>query len=614
MREAGPLRDDKASLDDVTALLRALSSGRLDDSKALLDRLKGWAPDDGGSRELAGSAVALAEQMVLTFDFLNALSEGRLDQDPPRNVPMMGPCKQLHANLRHLLWNLDRIAAGDYSQEVAYLGDFTDAYAGLTASLRQKQELEARLGESERLFRTTVTVSPNLMAITDLEGRIEFISDAGVRFIGWPENALLGQDILRFVVPEQRDHARALIARVISGEELGEHELQAIDGLGHRMRVEVAAGLVRDRSGDPEKIFLIVRDVTWKKELEEELRRSEERYRTLVEAVTTPIFILAPDTQVLYMNEMARRFLSLREGEEPGKFIDYMDESFFPALTKTALDPGKDMEVSEVLLRDAAGRRVWGYLSLREFEYDGSKALLVSCSDITERKKVEEQLALASHKLVLFGSLTRHDVLNLVTVLSGNLQLAQAHSSDDATKRYLERAEQALEGINRQMDLTREYQRLGTVEPEWIEVRAIRNELEGMELGGAALSLDLPDDEILADPLFISCVRNMVENSIKHGGTVREITVQGREGDNGLVISVQDDGKGIPAHDKEKVFEWNYQGRSGHGLHFIREVLNITGMSIRETGQEGTGARFEIVVPPGSYRKRSCPGKWKRTE
>lgn len=543
---------------------------------------------------------------------MDALAQGRLEPDPPGDAFMMGSCKQVQANLRHLRWSLERIVAGDYSQKAEFLGDFTEAYASLTANLRRKQELEARLEDSVRLFRTAVTVSPNLMAILDLECRVEFISDAGVKFVGLPEDALRGQDLVSFIVPEHRDQAYALVARLIEGEDVGENELQAIDLTGKRSWVELAAGLMRDRSGRPEKIFLIARDVTWKRELEREIRQSEERYRTLVESVATPIFILAPDTRIVYMNEMARRLLALREEEEPGRFIAYVDESSRPEFTRTSLaGPGKDLEVSEVLLRNAAGRRIWGYLSLREIEYDGSTARLVSCSDITERKKAEEQLALASHKLVLLGNLTRHDVLNLVTVLSGNLQLAYAHSSEDSIKRYLERAEQAVGGIYRQMELTREYQRLGTVEPEWIEVRVIGKELEDMERGEVTLSLDLPDDEILADPLFASCVRNMVENSLKHGGTVRKIAVQGREDDSGLVISVQDDGIGIPARDKERLFEWNYHGRSGHGLHFVREVINITGMSIRETGQEGRGARFEIVVPPGSYRKRAGPEKGK---
>lgn len=588
--------------------MQAISSGRFDESSNLMAWLRGSTAEDESTRELVGSAIALADQIIQVSDFLNTLVEGRLERDPPKGIPLMGPCKQVHANLPHLLRNLERIAAGDYLQRAAFLGDFTDAYTGLTASLHRKKELEAILEGSERLFRTAVTVSPNLMAITDLEGRIEFISDAGVRFIGLSEDALLGQDILRFVVPEQRDHARTLISGAIEGGDLGEHEFLATDALGKPSRVEVAAGLVRDRSGSPEKLFLIIRDVTWKKELEQELRRSEERYRTLVEAAAIPIFILAPDTRIRYMNDMARHFLSLKKDEAPGSFLAYVDESFRPEFARTSTEElGKDVEVSEVLLRDVDGRRIWAYLSTKGFEYEGSKALFVSCSDITERKRMEDQLALASRKLVLLGSLTRHDVLNYVTALQGNLQLARMHCSDAPVNRYLEKAEQAGERIWRQMEITQDYQRLGTVEPEWIDVQAIGKELKEMERAEIGLSLDLPDYEILADPLFVSCVRNMVENSIKHGGRVREIAVQGRDEDNELVISVRDDGKGIPAADKERVFEWNYKGRSGHGLHFIKEVLSTTGMSMREIGQEGTGARFEIVVPPGSFRKRTVP-------
>ena len=69
-----------------------------------------------------------------------------------------------------------------------------------------------------------------------------------------------------------------------------------------------------------------------------------------------------------------------------------------------------------------------------------------------------------------------------------------------------------------------------------------------------------------------------------------------------MTLVFEDDGIGIADADKKMIFEWGYKNRMGHGLHFVSEMLAITGLSIKETGQYGKGARFEVFVPKGSFR------------
>jgi len=64
----------------------------------------------------------------------------------------------------------------------------------------------------------------------------------------------------------------------------------------------------------------------------------------------------------------------------------------------------------------------------------------------------------------------------------------------------------------------------------------------------------------------------------------------------------EDDGAGVPPGEKEKIFMWGFGKNTGLGLTLSSEILNITGISIRETGVPGAGARFEITVPAGAYR------------
>ena len=82
------------------------------------------------------------------------------------------------------------------------------------------------------------------------------------------------------------------------------------------------------------------------------------------------------------------------------------------------------------------------------------------------------------------------------------------------------------------------------------------------------------------------------------GVTVRCCTDNGR-----LVITFEDDGVGIPAEFKTKIFNREYFKHTGFGLNLSREILEITGITITETGEPGKGARFEIRVPEGKYRR-----------
>lgn len=95
---------------------------------------------------------------------------------------------------------------------------------------------------------------------------------------------------------------------------------------------------------------------------------------------------------------------------------------------------------------------------------------------------------------------------------------------------------------------------------------------------------------------------HLIDNAIRHGGTITQIRFSARESFEELVLVCEDDGVGIPEDEKEKTFNRQQFMRSGLALFISREILSITGISIRETGVPGTGARFEIRVPKGAYR------------
>jgi signal transduction histidine kinase len=107
----------------------------------------------------------------------------------------------------------------------------------------------------------------------------------------------------------------------------------------------------------------------------------------------------------------------------------------------------------------------------------------------------------------------------------------------------------------------------------------------------------------MLEHVFLALASNIRE----HAPTATEYSVTSAETPEGLVLVFRDNGPGIPASQKEKIFAREYGRRNGISLYLSREILSITGISIRETGEEGKGARFEILVPPGAWRKKRQP-------
>jgi signal transduction histidine kinase len=97
----------------------------------------------------------------------------------------------------------------------------------------------------------------------------------------------------------------------------------------------------------------------------------------------------------------------------------------------------------------------------------------------------------------------------------------------------------------------------------------------------------------------------LIDNALKYGGDrMKMIRVSSQESDRGLTIVCEDDGVGISAEDKKRLFTRGFGKNTGLGLFLSREILTITGITIIENGTPGKGARFEIAVPKGTWRMK----------
>jgi PAS domain S-box-containing protein len=359
-----------------------------------------------------------------------------------------------------------------------------------------------------------------------------------------------------------------------------------------------------------------IRDITERRAAEEALRESELKFRGIFNAANDAI-----------------HFHALRDDGTPGGFIDlneaacrmvgYTREELL-ALGPLDLATGYHSRPLEEIVRDlktvgqssfeTGHRRKDGSVVPVEINshvilYQGKNGVLSIVRDVTERRQIQMALQRANEKLNLMNSITRHDILNKLTVVSGYLGLMEPAISGEKNIAYLRNVNDAVSAIGTQIAFTRLYQDLGVQGARWQDVETtIRQAVVQIDLGPVGIRYAVDGLWLYADPLLERAFYNLADNAIRYGGPIHEIRVRYERRDGSLVLVWEDDGAGIPAPDKSAIFKRGFGKNTGLGLFLVREILALTGMTISETGEPGNGARFEIVVPKEAFRYSAPEG------
>lgn len=223
------------------------------------------------TRELCETICQLLQTLQEAQDFIRDLSEGKLDAVPPTRNHLIAPFKQLHANLRHLNWQVQQVAAGDLNQRVDFLGEFSTAFNSLIASLRDKKQAEQALRRSETQYRSLIELCPDAVCV-HREYTYVMVNHAGLALFGADSpDQIVGRPILDLVHQDFRDLIIRRISRVYeTGESfpLTEVLLLRLDGAPIPAEVTTAPAIYQGEAAAQ----TVIRDVTARKEAEAKLR------------------------------------------------------------------------------------------------------------------------------------------------------------------------------------------------------------------------------------------------------------------------------------------------------------------------------------------------------
>ncbi len=490
---------------------------------------------------------------------------------------------------------------------------FEDAPAMLVSmrDVTERRLVEEQVRESEQKFQTIFRSSPvPLTLVSALDGSFVDVNEAFLRETGYSREEIIGKMATTIgIIPDEEEYGR------FASSLRGQRTLLGLEMTTRRKSGELRtcrfSSSVVLMGGRPH-ILSSVEDITETKQAEEELRQSEQRFRALFENASDAIALhgFTPEgrpSHFLNVNDNMSTLTGYTRDELLSmSFMDLDDPEDWQkgrSIARHLMEKG-DL-VFEVTHVRKDGSKIPVEVSAHVFFIQDRKVTLSIIRDITERKRAEDALRQVNRKLTMLSGITRHDIKNQLLALDGFVELLHQRVPDPSLDLFFSHITTASSKISKMIQFTKEYESIGVHAPTWQSLRGI---LDGVgrdaTLGEVTLENDLPSGlEVYADPLIAKVFFNLVDNALRHGGNITTIRFAVEERGDEMTIVCEDDGDGVPLAEKDRIFEHGYGKNTGFGLTISREILDITGIGIREVGEPSRGARFEMVVPAGVHRR-----------
>ncbi len=527
----------------------------------------------------------------------------------------------------------------------------SDAHLTIILSdISKNIKLEKEIFEAEEKLKTMLDVIPDIVYRVDKDGKIEFISDSISKY-GYSQNELIGTNILDLIHPDDLEKGKRRILERRTGDRMTRFfELRVLtktkdvinlkfDSQATRdsMIFSVCAQGVYKKNGKDENVFVgsqgVYRNISVKKQYEMAIRRSEEKWVSVMESIEDGYYETDLNGRVLYVNRALCEKLGYQKEELIGSnFSSYVDEDqkkkiieYFSNYNEN--EKTKKLQDWTAIAKD--GRKIifQASASVIKTKYSGSIFYNGILRDISEKKKIEQELLMA-RKLEAIGILAggiAHDYNNALTAIIGNLSLAKM-DIDESNSDLFEAIADAENAALRVKDLTQQlstFSKGGKPVKKTISVAPILKRACENLIGDSEYKyhLELQDDLWMVDAdefqighVFEYLIANAME-SMEAGGEVKisveNVTVHNEQSHHEislqpsdyLMITVSDEGCGIESSNIGKIFDPYYSTKemaSGMGLAISYAIIKRHKGYIDVDSEVGKGTSFRIYLPVNS--------------
>ncbi len=497
------------------------------------------------------------------------------------------------------------------------LRDNTGELRGFAKIMRDETERKRAEEERERFF----SLATDLLTVAGFDGYFRWVSPAWERALGWTPDEITAHPWLHFVHPEDYESTVAEAEKLLVGRETVSFENRYRHKDGSWRWISWNVRPYRQE----QLLYCASADITERKEAEEALRESAERFRFLAESMPQKIFTAKPNGDVDYFNQQWTEFtgLSFEQIRDWGwtQFIHPDDVEENVRRWQHSIDTGEPFHF-ENRFRRADGEYRW-HLSRAHAMRDMEGNVLMwigSNTDIDDVKRVEDELREANRLKDEFLSTLSHELRTPLTSILGWTGMMRSGRLDaEASRRALETIERNGRAQSQLIEDLLDTSRIVTGKLR-LNVRAVdlasiitaatdtaRPAAEAKEIRLQTL-LDPSAGPISGDPDRLQqVVWNLLSNAIKFTPKRGRVQVRLERVNSHVEIVVSDSGKGISTEFLPHVFDRFRQaeqtttrshGGLGLGLSIVRQLVELHGGSVQvESEGKGHGTTFTVSLP-----------------
>ncbi|HEU4834013.1 MAG TPA: PAS domain S-box protein [Pyrinomonadaceae bacterium] len=481
-----------------------------------------------------------------------------------------------------------------------------------------------------RLLAAIVESSNDAIVGKSLDGIIQSWNAAAEQLFGFTTEQAVGQHISIVIPPERLAEEDEIIASLRAGKRIEHYETERVRSDGQRIIVSLTISPIKDASGNVVGASKIARDVTAQKRVEAD----RQMFVTLVENSTDFIGICDLNGVPFFINRAGLEMVGLQSIDE-AKRIQIQDfffaedqpkiiNEFFPEVLEKGngeieirfrhfkTGEGRWMSYKVLTLTDAANKPV---------------AFATVSQDVTERKRLEDNLrrlavdlSNADRRKNEFLATLAHELRNPLAPMSNMLEVVKrADGNNEVLKRAHETLERQLAQMVRLVD---DLLDLNRITHDRLELRRSEVELSSViqqavevarplvDSAGHHLIIDLPDKPVYlyADQARLAQLfGNLLNNSCKYTRPEGTVSLIVRQDGDEVVVTVKDNGAGIPPDKLDSIFDMfmqvdstsdRSQGGLGIGLTLVKRLTEMHGGSIEaHSAGEGQGSEFIVRLP-----------------
>ncbi len=510
--------------------------------------------------------------------------------------------------------------------------DHVNYVVGMGIDRTESKRVESVLRKNEEKYRSIFENIIDGYFEVDLAGTLTFCNKYLGDIIGYTKDEMIGLNYKDYVDDKTAKEIYQIYNELYRTGKLirgYNYEIFTRDGRSKK-QVEISASLIKDEEGSPIGFRGVLRDISLRKQAEKAIQESEEKYRLLVENAGDAIMVIQ-DEVVRFSNPKARGILVYSEPELGNmKFVDFVhpeDRAWAVRIYNDTLRGEKHSGTYTFRVISKSGQELWMEINSILLEWEGRPATLNFFRDISEKKKLMEQLQQA-YKMEAIGTLAggiAHDFNNVLSSVIGYTELA-LYDAAEGTLQH-ENLREVLIAGNRAKNLVQQiltFSRQAEQEKRPVQVKAVVNEALKMLRASIPSTIEI-EQKIYSNALVLGdstqihqVLMNLCTNAahaMEDKGGVLTVSLSDIELDPVFVsnhpglkagryinLEVTDTGDGIPPALQKKIFDPFFTTKgpgegTGMGLSVVHGIVNNYGGAIYVYSEPGHGSTFRIFIP-----------------